>query len=668
VAGMADFRSGMLNFLLSGKFKNRAGSVFTMEDAAVRYIALNIILAASSVVFLLYSLLLWTKGNDKHTAELSIMMTTVCVAGIITLRTRLSFFNVAVITVAVFSITGILFLRMGTAGGFSSIWIFIVPPIAYSTLGIKGGAAFSLGVLAASVIVFYVPGLSGYDYSLDKTFRVIGVYSLLFIIAVVYETVRVSKSKKVDKLNRTLKYERDEFSVMLNNLKTGIFLMDKDLIIQDAYSMQLLNILDTSDLSGRKFTSLLTSCLTSAEISTITDFFDMVRTRRFDAEMLEDINPLQDLNYKSVGSGTVKILKCIFTPIDHDLGDTLIMGNIEDITTKVELQKKLLQEEAKRHEEMSALFEMLQIDRSVFNDFIEDVEYEFDAINDILKNSRVSSKDALTSIFQSIHAIKANSIIIGLNSYSRKIHDIETYIKQLQEKPDVIFDDILALTVRIEEIMKTKDGFKASVEKIKSFSSGESRKSAADILSESLERAANRTAGSLGKKVVLDTAGIDADALNCAPRRVVKEVLLQFVRNAVFHGIESPEERARAGKKESGLIAVSLKLESGKIHVKFQDDGRGLDFEKIKERAQKMHIIKKSDGAEDKGRIFQAIFMPGFSTAENAGIYAGRGIGLNLVRSRIKELGGAIKTQTEAGKGTAFHIFLPIEKSAGEGI
>jgi two-component system chemotaxis sensor kinase CheA len=610
----------------------------------------------------------WTKGSDRHIAGLCVVVAAVCVGGIIALRTRLPFFNVAVIPITAISIAGILFLRIGAASGFSCIWILTMPPIVYSTLGIRGGSTFSLGVLAASVIIFYVPGLSNYAYSPDKTVRVIGVYLLLFIIMFVYETVRVSKSRNVDKLTRTLKYERDEFSVMLNNLKTGIFLMDKNLIIQDTYSRQLLDILGTSDLRGKKFTSLLTSCLTSAEISTITDFFDMVRTRRFDTDMLEDINPLQELNYKPVGSGAAKILKCGFIPIDHDSGDTLIMGNIEDITVKVELQKKLLQEEAKRHEEMSALFEMLQIDRSVFNDFIEDVEYEFDTINDILKNSRVSSKEALVAIFQSIHAIKANSIIIGLNSYSRKIHNIETLIKQLQEKPDVIFDDILALTVRIEEIMKAKDGFKASVERIKSFSSGESRKSAADILSESLERAANRTAGGLGKKVVLDTAGIDADALNYVPRRVVKESLLQLVRNAVFHGIESPKERVKSGKNESGRINVSVKHEDGKIHIKFQDDGRGLDFEKIKERAQKMHIIKKSDGAEDKSRIFQAIFMPGFSTAESAGMYAGRGIGLNLVRSRIKELDGAIKTQTESGKGTTFHIFLPVEKSAGEGI
>ncbi|MDR0383129.1 MAG: hypothetical protein LBH50_04000 [Spirochaetaceae bacterium] len=637
-----------------------------MEDAAVRYVALNITLIAGTAIFLVYPLLFWQRDAGMRTAEVCVTIAAICVGGIIALRTRLPFFNVAVIPIAAFAIAGIVFLRIGAAGGFSCVWIFIVPPMAYSVFGIRTGAAFSFAVLAAAAAVFFIPGLAYYEYSLDQSFRVISVYSLLLVIIFIYELVRVSKSRSVNRLNRALKYERDEFAVMLNHLKTGIFLMDKDLIIQEPYSELLHSILDTRYLSGRKFTSLLTSCLTSAEISTITDFFDMVITRRFDDEMLEDINPLHELNYKSDGSAVPKILKCAFTPINRESGVTLIMGDIEDITAKVELQKKLQQEEVKRHDEMSALFEMLQIDRSVFNDFIEDVEYEFDTINDILKNSKISSKDALTDIFQSIHAIKSNSIIIGLNSYSKKIHDIETFIRQLREKAEVSFDDILALTVRIDEIMKNKDGFKTSVEKIKSFSSDEGRKSAVDILSESLNRAAQRAAGNMGKKAVLNFDGIDAEALDRAPRRAVKEALLQLVRNAAFHGIESPEERVRAGKKEYGLITVSLKREGEKIHIKLQDDGRGLDFEKIKERAERMHIIKKDENVENKNRIFQAIFMPGFSTADSAGMYAGRGIGLNLVYSRIKEHDGAIKTQTEAGKGTIFHIFLPVEKLSGE--
>jgi two-component system chemotaxis sensor kinase CheA len=215
--------------------------------------------------------------------------------------------------------------------------------------------------------------------------------------------------------------------------------------------------------------------------------------------------------------------------------------------------------------------------------------------------------------------------------------------------------------------MKDKDGFKASVEKIKSFSMGGIKKSHADILIESLKRAIERTAGDIGKKVNLDTRGIDAALFDYLPRRVVKEVLLQLVRNAVFHGIETPEDRLKKGKSETGLVSISLKLENEKIHISLKDDGKGLDYKKIKERAEKMHIIKRNENIEDRNRIFQAIFMPGFSTAENGGLHAGRGVGLDLVRSRIKEHGGAVRIQTEPDKGSVFHIFLPVEKSAVKG-
>jgi chemotaxis protein histidine kinase CheA len=90
------------------------------------------------------------------------------------------------------------------------------------------------------------------------------------------------------------------------------------------------------------------------------------------------------------------------------------------------------------------------------------------------------------------------------------------------------------------------------------------------------------------------------------------------------------------------------------------DDGKGLDFDKIRVRAEQMHLIKKGDTSIDNNHLLQAIFAPGFSTAEQAGMHAGRGMGLSLVRERIKEANGLIKVQTEKGKGTVFTILLPI--------
>ena len=99
------------------------------------------------------------------------------------------------------------------------------------------------------------------------------------------------------------------------------------------------------------------------------------------------------------------------------------------------------------------------------------------------------------------------------------------------------------------------------------------------------------------------------------------------------------------------------------MHIKLSDDGRGLNFDKIREKALELHILQKED-ADDKNHLLQAIFAPGFSTADGADMHAGRGIGLNLVRERIKDLHGSIKLQTEPEKGTVFNLFIPLEKTA----
>ncbi|MDR2098141.1 MAG: hypothetical protein LBP37_06440 [Spirochaetaceae bacterium] len=667
---MPDLKHRGWNLFSENRNKKSGAPPFMIKDADRRYRTLNNILIIVPSCMLAYTMLF---VFHKEHAGLSALMrgpgqasviymtlSIICITGIAILRTRLPFFAPSLIPIILLAISCVGFLRLGFGDGFSGLWIFVIPPLIYFTAGERIGFAVSLAIFAVIMIFLFLPHASIYHYSSEKIPRIITIYLLLFVTAHLYEYIRVSKEKRLEKLDNLLK---EELMIMRNSLKASLFLMDKDLTIQEHYSRLLEDTLGITNLSGKKFTDLLTSSLTSAEISTIINYFDMVREHRFDADMLEDINPLQELKYVCGENGSEKILRCTFTPVDRDSGETVIVGSIEDITAKIEMKKQLKHEEAKHQEEIDTLFEVLQISPDVFNDFIEDAEYEFETINNILKNLRISSKDTLVTIFQSVHAIKSNAVILGLNSYSRKLHDLETYIKELQAKADVVFDDMLALTLRIEDVMKDKDKFSESIEKIKQFASGKTKKSAADILVESVKRAAERTAAGTGKKIKLDTRGVDASALEKAPRRLVKKVMLQLVRNAVFHGIESPEERVKNGKKEEGRIIFSLKCENDQIHIILKDDGKGLDFEKIRQRAEKMHLIKKNENIENKNIIYQAIFMPGFSTAGGEGMYAGRGVGLDLVYSRIKEYKGTIKIQTEAGKGSIFHIFLPVKKN-----
>jgi len=155
---------------------------------------------------------------------------------------------------------------------------------------------------------------------------------------------------------------------------------------------------------------------------------------------------------------------------------------------------------------------------------------------------------------------------------------------------------------------------------------------------------------------------IDEEALDYGPRRVMKEVLTQLVRNAVYHGIEMPDERISLGKEPEGEIGVSLRYRDYSIIIKLNDNGRGLDFDRIRKFAKDFNLFRNPDDANDKNFLLQLLFLPGFSTLGTADLHGGRGMGLSLVRDRLKEIHGTIKVSTLPGKGTTFIISIPVKK------
>jgi two-component system chemotaxis sensor kinase CheA len=209
--------------------------------------------------------------------------------------------------------------------------------------------------------------------------------------------------------------------------------------------------------------------------------------------------------------------------------------------------------------------------------------------------------------------------------------------------------------------MREKDKFRENIDKIRSFRISEIRNQDEYVLVQTLIRASDKAARDLNKKVRLVVDKIDPQAIINGPRRIMKEVLTQLVRNAVYHGIENPGLRSAGGKEETGLIHLSINVENDQIHIKFADDGQGLDFGRIRKKAREMRLIEDQEEARDKKHLAQLIFSPGFSTAGDAGVHAGRGVGLSLVRERLHDINGVLKLHTEEGKGTTFNIFIPLE-------
>jgi two-component system chemotaxis sensor kinase CheA len=308
---------------------------------------------------------------------------------------------------------------------------------------------------------------------------------------------------------------------------------------------------------------------------------------------------------------------------------------------------------------MRNLFELINVEPKVFDEFIEDVNYEFEQIDSIFKNHELTPHESLVEVYKSVHAIKSNAVILGLATFGGKVHALESDIKRMRETEDVPFSDMLHLTLEIEKLMQEKENFRVTLDRINSFRSSTKIKSNNDVLIEALTKACEKASADLEKKVKF-VVDVDQDIMSRGPRRMMKEVLMQLVRNSVVHGVESPEERVAKGKNETGTIYLSIKAEKNMIHIRLRDDGGGINYDKIRQKALENGFIKTESEGQDKNKLLHFIFSPGFSTAETETVHGGRGIGLNIVRDKVKELRGNLKIQSEKDKGSAFNLYIPL--------
>ena len=177
-------------------------------------------------------------------------------------------------------------------------------------------------------------------------------------------------------------------------------------------------------------------------------------------------------------------------------------------------------------------------------------------------------------------------------------------------------------------------------------------------LSDRLYRVVRQAAKETGKQVRLDIVGgsIEVD------RGVLDRMTASFehlLRNSVTHGIEAPEARIAAGKDASGSIVVALSHEGNEVGVEFRDDGAGLNLQRIRDKAVACGLLDGNSPHTD-AELANLIFTAGFSTADKVTELAGRGVGMDVVRSEVNAMGGRIETSTAAGLGTGFKLVLPL--------
>lgn len=226
---------------------------------------------------------------------------------------------------------------------------------------------------------------------------------------------------------------------------------------------------------------------------------------------------------------------------------------------------------------------------------------------------------------------------------AESVNDVATVQRTLQRTVEATEDDLIAQARQTRELQR--DLLRTRMVEFEG-------------ISERLYRVVRQASKETGKQVRLDLLGGTMEMDRGMLDRMTP-AFEHLLRNCVAHGIESTQVRTDAGKDPVGLITVHLRQEGNDVSVDFSDDGAGLNLARIREKAISLGMVTADQAINDQDAA-NLIFMPGFSTAAQVTELAGRGIGMDVVRSEVNALGGRIETSTVAGQGTHFKLVLPL--------
>src|SRR5271170_2937527 len=484
---------------------------------------------------------------------------------------------------------------------------------------------------------------------------------------------------------------------ILNTVREGLFLVDRDGLIGSAHSESLTALLRVESPAGSTFEDLLRPLVDQKTLQAATRFIGLLWKDKVHEELIESVNPLSQIEVsfgRPQGGRELRYLSFSFRRARSASNAVdFLLGVVADITEQVLLQRELDQLRNDNESQATALLQMLQVDPAQMQSFLASADATFRKINAMLTvpgKEQADLRQKLDSVFRELHAVKGEAAALGIGTCAQRIHVIEDVLSKLRLKKELSGDDFVPVVVKLDELMTHTTSLGVIVDRVTASASngGERiptamplpaqrpRGAAPSVMStppappvapapgpalEALLRSlTNEVAAATGRTVQLQTVGLDELPVEHATR--IKNICVQMIRNAVVHGLESPEDRAAAAKSPTGTVRITfITSPANNFELLVEDDGRGLDYEQILDRALRIGMVDPQHAAQlDRASVLRLIFQPGFSTLETADDHAGRGVGLDLVSTTVRECGGKVGISTSTGRYTRFKIILPM--------
>jgi chemotaxis protein histidine kinase CheA len=334
---------------------------------------------------------------------------------------------------------------------------------------------------------------------------------------------------------------------------------------------------------------------------------------------------------------------------------------------------------------------MMHCDPLQLVSFLDTAETGLKLVNTILKEparTDAEFRKKLTGLFREMHSIKGEASALNLKSVAMRVHTLEDMVSECKKRPELSGSDFLPLVLKLDDLLAHLRSVREMAARLTVLkdSPGAAAEAAApagraapaapaapaerappravEDLSPTLQSMAERLAQDHAKRLRLSLNGLSE--VPGAYSATIKDCLIQMLRNAAVHGIESPDARRGQAKEDVGVVRVDFRRAGEGYELVFEDDGAGIAPEALKAAAVRRNLISEEEASlMDTRSTMALIFRPGFSTQDDVSMDAGRGVGMDVVARSVYALGGKIGVSTHPGRFTRFKIVLPAVDAVG---
>lgn len=353
--------------------------------------------------------------------------------------------------------------------------------------------------------------------------------------------------------------------------------------------------------------------------------------------------------------------------------------SIVDVTDSVLLEKTLESEKAQHDRQIEMIGHILNVDINVLNQFINNTYERVSEMNEILRVEGQLHNKA-QALFRKMHSLKGEASAIKMGSFVRLAEQGEENLVLIRNQSTVSGQDFLGFTIILNDILDLNQFVEKLLQRIsrvaKEMDKDDVGQSVQSVMAQTDDKSATvapsshsldwqsyfgdyaqQIAERQDKKVKVNLTGFEDIQMTDKLKKFCQDVGIQLLKNAIAHGIETPDVRVQAGKSEVGQIKLMLLQYGSQLRMSIIDDGAGVDLQKLRQKAIEMNLMTAEQASSlPDSRLYALMFRSGVSTTNGVDEDSGRGVGMDIVREWVKEVNGKINVESQPGLNTKIVI------------